>query len=275
MPPRLGILAGSGPLPGLLLEAGRAQGRDPFIVAFEGFADDPRLFQAPHARVNLTQVGKLFEALRGAGCAEIVLCGRLARPAWREIRPDWKGLTLLPKLVAAQGGDDALLRVIVAEFEAEGFGVLGADQILAELAAPAGALGTRQPDDQAKADIARAVALLRGLGRFDVGQGAIVQQGRVLGIEAAEGTDGLIRRCGALRQPGPGGVLVKLRKPGQERRVDLPTIGVDTVREAAAAGLAGIAVEAGGALVVDRPGVARAADESGLFVIGIAAESDG
>ena len=116
-------------------------------------------------------------------------------------------------------------------------------------------------------------ARVGALGALDIGQAVIVQQGHVLGVEAAEGTDRLIERCAGLRLDGEGGVLVKIAKPGQERRIDLPTIGTATVAAAAAAGLRGIAVEAGGALVVDPDRLAAAADEAGLFVIAIAVES--
>jgi len=125
------------------------------------------------------------------------------------------------------------------------------------------------PDEQAEADIKRGIEVARGLGALDVGQAVVVQQGIVLGVEAIEGTDRLIRRCGELRREGPGGVLVKMKKPGQDRRLDLPTIGVNTVREAASAGLRGIAVETGGALVLGRDAVTAEADRMGLFVIGV------
>jgi hypothetical protein len=143
--------------------------------------------------------------------------------------------------------------------------------VVAGLLARLGPYGQRRPDAEAEPDIARGIEVARALGRMDVGQGAIVQNGRVLGVEAAEGTDALIARCAALHLPGPGGVLVKVAKPGQERRVDLPTIGVATVRSAIAGGLRGIAVEAGSALVVDAEEVGRAADQGGMFVVGVSA----
>ena len=112
------------------------------------------------------------------------------------------------------------------------------------------------------------------MGAADVGQATVIQDGLVLGVEALEGTDALLERCAPLRRAGPGGVLVKLSKPGQERRADLPTIGVKTVEGAAAAGLRGIAVEAGGTLVVDAPAVIAAADRQGLFLVGIKADAE-
>ena len=118
------------------------------------------------------------------------------------------------------------------------------------------------------ADIARAVAVARRLGEVDVGQGCVVQQGLVLAVEAIEGTDAMLARCGPLRREGLGGVLVKLVKPGQERRADLPTIGALTIRNAAAAGLRGVAFEAGGTLLAERAEAIALADAAGLFLLG-------
>jgi DUF1009 family protein len=125
------------------------------------------------------------------------------------------------------------------------------------------------PDAEAELDIAHGLHIVRALGALDIGQAAVVQQGLVLGVEAIEGTDALLQRCAALRRDGPGGVLVKVEKPGQERRADRPVIGPETVAKAAAAGLRGIAAEAGIVLVVDRDELVRRADAAGLFVVGV------
>lgn len=168
-------------------------------------------------------------------------------------------------------GDDGLLSALVRELETvEGFRVVGPESLLPESLATAGVYGVVRPDEQALRDIERGIDVARGIGDLDVGQAAVVQAGLVLAVEAVEGTDAMLERCRGLRREGPGGVLVKVRKPGQESRVDLPTIGVSTVEGAAAAGLDGIAVEAGGGLVVDRAAVVERADEAGLFVIGVA-----
>ncbi|MBX9633910.1 MAG: UDP-2,3-diacylglucosamine diphosphatase LpxI, partial [Magnetospirillum sp.] len=166
-------------------------------------------------------------------------------------------------------GDGGLLRAVARELEGEGFRIVGIDDVLSDCLAVAGPHGQVVPDDQAQADIQRGHQVAKGIGALDVGQAVIVQQGIVLGVEAIEGTDALIRRCGELRRDGPGGVLVKVKKPGQDRRLDLPTIGTATVQEAARAGLRGIAVEAGGALVLGRDAVAAEADRLNIFVIGI------
>ena len=274
MPPKLGILAGEGELPLRLAEACRASAREFFVVAFEGGADEGALADLPHGRTTLGAVGKTLEMLRQAGCEEVVLAGRLRRPDFDKLDLDRRGVALLAKLALRGLGDDAVLSAVVAELEGAGFRVVGAEEIMAELLAPAGAIGACEPDAEDRRDIDLGARVARALGALDVGQAAVVRAGLVLGVEAQEGTDALLRRCAELGGGSSGGVLVKLRKPGQERRVDLPTIGVATVAGAAAAGLKGIAVEAGNALIVDRPEVARAADAAGLFVVGIEADQD-
>jgi DUF1009 family protein len=191
------------------------------------------------------------------------------------MKPDLRGLSFLARVAGKSLGDDSLLSAVIGEIEQEGFKVVGVDSILADLLAPVGVLGRCQPDEIAEADIRRGFAVVRALGKADVGQAAVVQQGIVLGVEAAEGTDAMLARCSGLRREGPGGVLVKSKKPQQERRADLPSIGIATVRNAAAAGLRGLAVEAGHTLIIDRAQVIAAADAAALFVIGVAAGNAG
>ena len=272
MPKRLGILAGGGQLPGRMIEACRAADREFFVLAFEGQTDPAMVEDAPHAWVRLGAVGEAFGHLRAAGVEEIVLAGPVKRPSLADLRPDLRGAAFLARVGANAFGDDGLLSAIVKEVEGEGFRVVGADEVLSVLLTPEGACGGLEPDTLAWSDIRRGIAVARALGRVDVGQAAVVQQGLVLGIEAVEGTDALLQRCAALRRDGPGGVLIKVAKPTQERRVDLPTIGVATIPKAAAAGLRGIALEARGSLIIDREAVAKAADAAGLFVIGVKVE---
>jgi DUF1009 family protein len=270
MAPSLGIVAGSGDLPRRILEAAKAAGRPVFIVALEGFAEPALVAGTPHAWIRLGAAAQGVRMLRDNGVADVVLAGAVRRPSLTALRPDWRTAKFLAKVGMRALGDDGLLSAIVKEFESEGFRVVGADSILGSALAPAGQLGRVAPDELAQQDIARGVAAARALGTLDIGQAVIVQQGAVLGVEAAEGTEQLIARCRALALEGPGGVLVKLAKPGQERRADLPTIGARTVEQAAAAGLRGIAVEAGATLILDRAETVSAADARGLFVVGIA-----
>ena len=225
----------------------------------------------PHQWVALGAVGRALKALHTAKARDVVLIGPVRRPSLATLKLDWRGLQLLTRLGLAGGsGDDRLFKAIVGELEGEGFRVIGADEVVEQLLAPAGLLTRAAPDPAATEDIELGVAVATRLGELDVGQAVVVQQGLVLGVEAVEGTDQLLARCARLRRDGPGGVLVKLKKPKQERRADLPTIGPATVAAAVAAGLAGIAVHAGHCLIIDRSAVVEAADRAGLFVVGVA-----
>lgn len=268
-PPKLGILAGGGALPLRLVEACRDRGREVFVVVFEGVPGAPDFGATPCATTRLGEVARTIALLHEAKVADVVLAGPIPRPSLRSLKLDAGGLRVLAGLRPGAMGDDKLLSLIVRELETAGFRVVGVDELLGDLLAPAGAIGRHAPDRDARADIAAGCRVARLLGAADVGQAVVVQQGVVLGVEAIEGTDALLDRCAGLRREGAGGVLVKIRKPGQERRADLPTIGPRTVEMARDAGLRGIAVEAGGALIVARAAVAEAADAADLFVVGI------
>lgn len=269
--PMLGIVAGGGRLPLQLIECCQASGRRFFVIALEGIAEREALADVPHAVVRLGAVGECLEKLREAGATELVLAGRVKRPSLSGLRPDFGGAKLLARLGGAFFlGDDALLKNVIAFLEDEGFTVVGADDVLAGLKARPGVLGGISPDARAQADIAQGVKVARALGAVDVGQAVIVEHGYVLGVEAAEGTDGLITRCGPLkRERARAGVLVKLKKPQQEGRIDLPSIGPDTIDTLAQAGFGGVAVEAGGSLILDEAETLKRADALGLFIVGV------
>ncbi len=273
-PPTLGILAGGGPFPGRVAAAAQASGRAVFIVALRGFAESGVVGPYPHAEIRMGAAGEILGHLRKHGCTDLVLVGPVRRPSFLDLRPDAEGARILARVGrAAFAGDDGLLAAVVRVLGEEGFRVLGAHEVLTEALGPRGVLGRVAPDGAALADIARAAAVTRALGTVDVGQGCVVQQGIVLAVEAIEGTDAMLARAAGLARPGPGGVLVKLVKPGQDRRADLPTIGPATLRLAHAAGLRGVAFEAGGTLLTDRVACIAEADAAGLFLIGIDADS--
>lgn len=265
----LGIVAGGGGLPARLARLSRDNGTDVFVLQLEGQADDPALDAFPHLRVRMGQLGTALKALRDASVGDVVFAGRVARPTLASVRPDWQAAKFLAKIGFSRMGDDSLMTAILRLFEEEGFRIVPPESVMTDLMATRGPVGRLEPDELATSDIRRGVAVARALGVADAGQGVVVQQGIVLAIEAIEGTDAMLSRAGLLRRAGLGGVLVKIRKPQQDWRIDLPTIGVDTVQRAAEAGLRGIAIEAGGALMLDRPAMAAAADAAGLFVIGI------
>ena len=233
---KLGIIAGRGDLPVLILNSARAAGRPVFVLALEGQTDPALLEGVHHAWIPLGAVGRGIDILKDAEVCDVVFAGGVHRPSLLRLGLDARAARLMAKLGKAALGDDKLLSVIIREVESEGLRVIGADAILMDLLVPEGVLGRHTPDEMAEADIARGAAVARALGALDIGQAVVVQQGVVLGVEAIEGTDALLERAGIVRREGPGGVLVKMKKPGQERRADLPTIGVSTVRSAVAAG---------------------------------------
>jgi DUF1009 family protein len=275
----LGVIAGAGRMPVRLADAAAKQGRGAFCVLVEGFAEPSDYARFPHEVVRLGAVGRMLSLLRGAGARQLVIAGRVKRPSLRGLGLDGEGLRLLARVGqrVLLGGDDRLLSTILAELRREGFDPLGPQEILGELLVPEGVLTRRAPEAADLDDIARGVRVALALGAQDVGQAVVVQQGLVLGVEAIEGTDALLARCAELRREGPGGVLVKLVKPSQDHRIDLPTIGPETVRGAAAAGLAGIAIQAAsgsaGTLVVERDATISAADAAGLFLAAIRPET--
>lgn len=271
--PKLGILAGGGTLPARIAAAVRGQGREVFVVAFDGHTDPATVEGLPHLWSRFGAAGSIIARLKDEGVGELVFAGPVRRPSFGELIPDWYTTKFLAKVGTRALGDDGLLRSVAKQLEGEGFRVVGLHDLLGDLLTPPGPVGRLTPDPEAEIDIARAVEVARALGALDVGQGAVVQQGIVLAVEAVEGTDAMLARCAGLARPGVGGVLVKVKKPQQDRRLDLPTMGVTTVENAAKAGLRGIAVEAGGSLLVDRAAVAEAADRLGLFVVGIAVSS--
>jgi UDP-2,3-diacylglucosamine hydrolase len=270
---RIGIVAGRGPMPARVAAACRATGRDYFVLRLDGQADAAAFARDPQATVRLGQGGRALDILREAGVEEVVFAGAVRRPSLAELRPDLKTARFLARIGVGSLGDDGLMSRIVREMEAEGFRVVGADEILGDALASEGRYGSLAPDEVARDDIVRGIEVARALGRADCGQAVVVQQGITLAIEAVEGTDAMIARAATLARAGPGGVLVKVSKPQQERRIDLPTVGLATLRAAAAAGLRGIAVEAGAVLVFERQELIAEADRSGLFVVGVAVDA--
>ena len=271
---KLGLIAGGGALPVRLAEHCLATARPLFVLRLSGFADEA-LDGFDGQETGLAQLGAGIAALRRARCEAVCFAGTVARPDLSKLKPDIRGLAVLPgAILAARRGDDALLSFLMSEFEKEGFKIEGADEVMASLVLQAGVLGQHAPRPDHLGEIERALAVARAVGRLDVGQGAVCRGGVVLAVEAQEGTDAMLQRvCGlplAIRgTPGDwAGVLAKAPKPGQDTRVDLPTIGPTTVRLAHQAGLAGIVGEAGKILIVDRDKTVLLADDLGLFILG-------
>ncbi len=272
---KLGIIAGGGDLPVALARKCTLSGRPFHVIRLRGFADQAEA-DFPGDTIGIAEVGKVIQSLRANGCGAICFAGYVKRPDLAALKPDLRGMSVIPgAIVAARGGDDALMRYMVGVFERDGFTIEGADEVDGGLTLPRGLLGAVTVSSSCQSDIDRALQVARAIGGLDIGQGAVVVDGLVIAVEAQEGTDAMLSRCAALPADIRGaagdrrGVIAKCAKPIQELRIDLPTIGVSTVEGAAAAGLAGIVGEAGRMLVMDRDAVVRTADRLGLFILGV------
>ena len=271
----LGIICGSGSIPLAVASAVERRGRRVMLFALRGLVDARAVAAYPHCWIAIGQFGRFRRLARAEGCRDLVLVGGLVRPAIRQVRLDWATLVEMPRIIRAfRGGDDHLLTGIGRILEGDGFRLLGAHEVAPDITAPSGALGRHRPDAGAAADIARGFEMLAAMSPFDVGQAVVIGKGHVLAVEAAEGTDAMLQRVAALREAGRirlprgVGVLVKAPKQRQDRRFDLPSIGPDTVLHAAQAGLAGIAIVAGGTILAEPQRLVEAADANGLFVLG-------
>jgi len=274
MQPKLGVIAGGGDLPALIIQYCLDFGRDFFVIAFEGQTDQAVLGEnVPHAWVRLGAAGTALKLLHQADVKELVMAGGIKKPGIKDLRPDLWATTFLASAGAASLGDNGLLTALIKVLELEGFRVIGVDDLLPDVISPSGILGAVEPDQNAQLNISVARQAAISIGIQDKGQGAIAYQGKVLSVEDEDGTDAMIRSLPNIRNTKKGGVLVKVCKPGQETRADLPTIGVSTIEIAAKVGLEGVAVQAGKALIVDIDAVVSSADEHGLFVIGIEVEA--
>jgi DUF1009 family protein len=272
MPPKLGIIAGGGMLPIRLAEHCLASARPVFAVLLAGQARAEDFTAVPHATYRLGAAGGAIKRLRAEGAEVLVFAGHVRKPTLAEVRPDLWSARFLVRTGVFGAGDDNFLHTLIRALEGEGFRVVGADDVAPELLAPAGCLTARAPDASNTRDIEIGISAARALGARDAGQAVVAAGGRTVAEEDSRGTDAML--AGLAGGSAAGGVLIKVLKPGQERRADLPTIGPETVASAKAAGLAGIAVSAGDALILERDACLAAADASGIFIVGVSLDSD-
>lgn len=273
LPSRLGIVAAGGSIPVAICEVAQKNGIEVHVTAIKGIAD-PAIERFPHSWVRLGELGSLLNSLRSAKCKDIVIVGAIRRPDLWNVGVDFGFIWHLPTILSLTrgGGDDSLLKRVVKFFEGQGFTVRGAHEIAPELLAPSGPFGRISPTEENHQDIRRGFSLLEALSPFDVGQGAVISRGHVLAVEAAEGTDEMLKRCEKLQQWGGrkrSGVLVKAPKSDQELRIDMPVIGPQTVEFAAKAGLAGIAVASGRVMIANQAEMIALADRHEIFVAGV------
>jgi lipid-A-disaccharide synthase len=272
----LAIVCCGGSIPFAVADTVQRRGRRVVLFACRGWADPKEVARFPHHWIAVAQLGRFRRLARQAGCRDVVFIGTLVRPSLTQLRLDWGTIQALPRIVRAyRGGDDHLLSGVAGIFEWMGFRVVGAQDVAPEILVRVGLLARREPTARDRSDIARGLSLLAATGPFDIGQAAVVADNRVLAIEAAEGTDQMLTRIAELRRNGRirlhegAGVLVKAPKPQQDQRIDLPAIGPSTIEGLARAGLAGLAVVAGAAVIAEPEKVIRLADAANVFVVGV------
>ncbi len=269
----IGLIAGGGQFPLLFAEAARSRGRKVVAIGHVGETMPELADRADVIHwVRLGQLGRIIRHFRREGVHETVFCGTITKTRiFRDVFPDLKGLSLWKRIDARQ--DDAILCAVAAALEREGIRVLASTCYLDHLFFPRGVLSRRRPDAAQMEDIRFGWRIAREIGRLDIGQCVVVRDRSVLAVEAIEGTDAAIRRGGELA--GSGAVVVKLKKPGQDFRFDLPATGATTVKTLAAVRGSVLAVEAGQSLIFDREAMVAAADRAGLVLVGLAENRDG
>ena len=273
LPSPIGLIAGGGQFPLLFAEAARARGRRVVAVAHVN-ETLPELEQQADVTcwVKLGQLGRIIKYFRQEGVNETVFAGTITKTRiFHDVLPDFKGLTLWNKIDIRL--DDAILRAVAQTLEEEGIRVIASTCYLDHLFFPQGLLSRKKPSTAQMEDIRFGWSIARAVGRLDIGQCVVVRGRSVLAVEAIEGTDAAIRRGGELA--GSGAVVVKLKKPDQDFRFDLPATGEKTIATLAAVKGAVLAVEAGQSLLFDRTAMVRAADRAGIVVIGLCEDDQG
>jgi DUF1009 family protein len=261
---RVGLIAGNGRFPLIFAHTARAEGVEVVAVAHEG-ETLPELNDAVDTItwVKVGELGRIIGAFQQSGITRAVMAGGIRKAALLEhFAPDERGQRFLARLSCL--GDDTLLRGVASELESEGIQIVESTLFLSTLLAPVGALTRRVPDAAQWRDIHHGIAVAKAVGRWDIGQSVVVQSGMVLAVEAIEGTDATIQRGGRA-----GAVVVKVSKPQQDLRFDVPAVGPDTVRICTVTGVAVLALEAGKTLLLDKDELLRQADTSDLSIVGV------
>ena len=266
---KLGLIAGGGMMPVEIIRHCNNTGREIFVVGLESFAHEEQLKEAPHIFAKIGEAGKILKAFKKNNVCEIVLAGGIKRPSFKEMIPDWEGMKIAAKLAVKKMSDDKLFRAVMDEIESHGFKVVGIEEVVPEMMFSEGIYGKVKPSGEDMDDIRRGITVAKALGAVDVGQAVVVQEGMVLAVEAIEGTDMMLSRAATVKKEGKAPVMVKVLKPGQDMRTDLPAMGLQTVEQLKKYGMGGIAVEAGGILLIEREAVIEMADREGIFIIGI------
>jgi DUF1009 family protein len=265
----LGIIAGSGMMPVEIIKHCNEHNIPVFVVGLEPFASEEQLSEAPHIFAKIGEAGKILKAFRENDVHDIVFAGGIKRPSFKELIPDWEGMKIAAKLAMKKMSDDNLFRAVMDGVESRGFKIVGIEEVVPDMLFQEGIYGKVKPSKDDMNDIERGWTVAKAIGAVDVGQAVVVQEGLVLAMEAIEGTDMMLARAASLRKDGKKPIMVKVLKPGQDMRVDLPAIGLQTIDLFIKYNIGGIAVEAGGILLLEKDAVITKADAHGIFIIGI------
>jgi len=263
----IGLIAGGGQFPLLVAEAARKRGFSVLAVAHLG-ETDPSLSEKVDEVIwiRLGQLGQLIKALKKKKVKKSLMAGTITkRRMFEDIRPDLKGLAIISKLALFH--DDGILRAVADELAREGIEIVSSTQYLPELVAPQGCLTKRKPNKSEKEDIDFGFQVAKELGRLDIGQCVVVRRKTILAVEAIEGTDAAIRRGGDLAREGA--VVVKVSKPHQDLRFDVPAVGLGTVKAMAEVKAAALAVESGKTLLFDKDEMITYADELRIAIVSV------
>ncbi len=268
---KLGIFAGGGAMPRTLLQKCEALDIEPYLVHFPEQTDKETVDMAPNKlEASLGHAGKIIDYFKRNDISDLIMIGHIKRPSFSELKTDLKAVQILSRIgMKALGGDNTLLTALREELEKDGFTLHGIHKFCEDLLAQPKCYTKKKPTAKQLVDIENGIKISHEIGRLDIGQSIIIQHGVVLGVEAAEGTDELIRRCGALQKKGTRGIVIKTCKPQQDRDLDLPTIGLNTLETVKEAGLSGIAIEAHNVIIIDVKKMSEYADKHKLFIIGL------
>jgi len=266
---KLGMIAGGGMMPVEIIRHCIRTERKIFVVGVEPYACEEELKDVQHIFAKIGEAGKMLKALAKNNVQDIVLAGGIKRPSFKEMIPDWEGAKIIARLAIKKMSDDNMFRAVIDEIERHGYKVVGIEEVVPDMMFSEGIYGNTRPTAEDMDDIWRGIKVAKALGAVDVGQAVVVQEGMVLAVEAIEGTDMMLSRAAIVKKKGKAPVMVKVLKPGQDMRVDLPAIRLQTIEQLKKYGIKGIAVEAGGILLIEREAVIKMADESGIFIIGM------
>ena len=267
--PKLAIIAGNGSIPFYLIEECNKIGREYCLIIIEGHGKELSEKYDPDYTVSLSKMGRAVKYVKNIGIKHILMVGGVKRPSLKNIIPDLWTAKFLTTISSKVSGDNSVLSKLTKALEREGFIIVAPEEVLPNLICPKGTLGKVKPNQQNNEDISTGYRIAKIIGANDIGQSIIIENGLVIAVEASEGTDRMIKRSLNLKKEKKAGVLIKVIKPMQDKRIDRPVIGIDTIKAVKKAGLDGIALESNEILILNYSDVILYADEEGLFVEGI------